>query len=71
MIPILPIPAAAWFPGAPPHVTKESQEIDRRCAAEAVCPRCRRRGMAYRPMHCGRDYRALAECTCCGEVMEF
>jgi hypothetical protein len=58
-------------PGAPSHITEDTQAIDRRLCAALVCGSCRRRGtMTYQPFRRGASYRAIAVCQRCGEVEE-
>ena len=73
--PVAPIPAAppasaAWQPGAPPHITAETQAIDRQLCKRMKCPRCKRRGLEYNPLHLGASYRVQAVCASCGHPEE-
>jgi len=60
----------------PAELSAHVDAIDRDTAAGAVCARCGRRGLEYRPYlrradAGGRSYRALAVCPACGEAVEF
>jgi hypothetical protein len=44
--------------------------IDRRVYSAMRCAACRQRGMHFRPMHRGREYRAVAVCRRCGHAEE-
>jgi hypothetical protein len=56
--------AEGFTPGAPPHVSADCLAIDRRVCRQSRCPACRKRGLAFRPYHCGQRYRGLAVCSC-------
>jgi hypothetical protein len=62
--------AQGLTPGAPRHVTAESQAIDRRACRALKCPGCHRRGCQYRPFGNGRSYRVLACCRHCPAGVE-
>jgi Flp pilus assembly pilin Flp len=57
-------------PGAPRHITAQSQAIDRLVCRRLKCPACRKRGCDYRPFTDGRAYRVLACCQACGAAEE-
>ncbi len=65
--------AAGFTPGPPPGLSDACRAIDARIARGMKCPRCRRRGCAYRPFYtpAGR-YRILAACrsAACGGAEE-
>jgi hypothetical protein len=54
-----------WEEGAPPHVSADSQAIDRRTASAVRCSMCGRKGGRYVPMHRVDRYRALSACQHC------
>jgi hypothetical protein len=56
--------------GPPAHLDPATLAIDRRVYSAMNCGRCRKRGMAFRPMHRGREYRAVAVCRHCGHGEE-
>jgi hypothetical protein len=62
--------AQGFTPGAPRHITAQSQAIDQRACRRLVCPACRKRGSAYHPWTDGRSYRCLAVCQACGHAEE-
>jgi hypothetical protein len=62
--------AEGYRGGAPPHITAQSQAIDRRACRRLVCPACRKRSCVYRPFTDGRGYRVLACCEACGAAEE-
>lgn len=55
---------AGFAPGAPVHVRRETQAIDRDLCRRLRCGTCHRRGLTYHPYHKGRIYRVLAVCAC-------
>ena len=63
--------AAGFRDGPPAHLPPAALSVDNRCARALKCPGCKRRSLEYRPLHKGRQYRALAccrRCPCCEEV---
>jgi hypothetical protein len=56
--------------GPPPHLDAGTLATDRRVYSAMKCGQCRRRGMHFRPMHRGREYRAVAVCRHCGHGEE-
>jgi hypothetical protein len=63
--------AEGFSPGAPRHVTAQSQAIDAHACRRLRCPACRQRGCAYRPFHNSRcSYRVLACCQHCPAAQE-
>jgi hypothetical protein len=59
-------PPLGWSPGAPGHITAETQPIDAATCRRMKCGKCRRRGLDYVPMHYGPRYRVQALCPDCG-----
>jgi hypothetical protein len=51
--------------GPPAHLDVQTVAIDRRIYSAMKCSQCRRRGMHFRPMHRGMEYRAVAVCRHC------
>jgi hypothetical protein len=62
---------SGWLPGAPPHVSREAEAIDRSVLRCVRCEECGHKGLRYTPQHRGRRYRALAVCPACGTTAEF
>jgi hypothetical protein len=62
---------SGWLPGAPPHVGRDVQAIDRSVLRRACCEECGHKGLRYTPQQKGRRYRALAVCPACGATAEF
>jgi hypothetical protein len=60
-------PSAPWgdFGGV------DAGMIDAQMAAEAICTRCRHRGLAYFPFRSAQSYRAFAVCPACDQAEEF
>lgn len=53
-----------YTPGVPVNLDERDQSIDALVCRRLKCPRCRRRGMAYKPYRNGGAYRVLAACSC-------
>jgi hypothetical protein len=60
-----------YRPGAPAHVRKDCLAIDKEVCRGAECEECGQIGLKFHPWHCGRSYRAVATCPCCGHSFEF
>jgi hypothetical protein len=58
--------ALGFEPGPPAHLDTCTLATDRRAYSVMRCAACKRRGMRFRPMHRGREYRAVAVCRHCG-----
>jgi hypothetical protein len=62
--------ALGYSEGPPPGMDPGTVAIDRRVYSAMRCAACRQRGMHFRPMHRGREYRAVAVCRRCGHAEE-
>ena len=63
---------AGWWPGIPDAITPETRAVDEATCKRMQCPRCKRRGLAYRPFVRDGRYKVLAVCQRegCGAVEE-
>ena len=78
--PILPAPvsdlvahlrAEGFQAGTPDHLAEWARAIDEAIVRRAKCGSCGRRGLDYRPMHHGGQYRVVGECPQCGAAEQF
>jgi hypothetical protein len=56
-----------FVPGKPPGLSPHAEGTDRLCLKRMKCPnpRCRHKGLDYRPYHAPGRYAVLAVCPAC------